>query len=343
MIQNLAEGFKELGHEPEILHIDPNDFNSGYRDFIPDLTLVRSIQTVSPIHYIYSSVVRRETAEAINRFQPDIVHVFHVRAWPALFAAKEFGIPSVVSAHALELGDKRISGLAFNCAGAVHAVSEFTASLIQRDHNVTASRIIPPSVNVRSIQNKTSGPESTKDILCISRLVERKNVKTIINAWREIDNDIKRGRNLLIAGDGPQYGALSQISENSDDVNLLGQIRENEKYRLLSESEIFVLPAGGAGYDVEGFGTVYLEAQAARTPVIGSSVGGVPEAVGEGGVLLENEESVAELTELIIKLITDDDIRRHCLDAIEERILNFDILPVAKEYIELYNELKSHQ
>lgn len=56
---------------------------------------------------------------------------------------------------------------------------------------------------------------------------------------------------------------------------------------------------------------VYLEAMAHGKPVIGCRVGGVPEVVEDGasGLLIPPEDAEA-LTEAILKLVADHDLRR---------------------------------
>jgi phosphatidylinositol alpha-1,6-mannosyltransferase len=58
--------------------------------------------------------------------------------------------------------------------------------------------------------------------------------------------------------------------------------------------------------EVEGFGLVFLEAQACGTPVIGTRSGGIPDAVkeGEGGWLIAPDDS-ATLTSILSSLSTD--------------------------------------
>jgi glycosyltransferase involved in cell wall biosynthesis len=58
--------------------------------------------------------------------------------------------------------------------------------------------------------------------------------------------------------------------------------------------------------DVEGFGTVYLEAGLFGVPCIGTRVGGVPEAILEGrtGILVEPDDAEG-LRDAIVALLND--------------------------------------
>ena len=59
--------------------------------------------------------------------------------------------------------------------------------------------------------------------------------------------------------------------------------------------------------DTEGFGLVFLEANACGKPVIGGIAGGAVEAVldGENGCLVDGW-SVADISEAVVALLTDD-------------------------------------
>ena len=78
---------------------------------------------------------------------------------------------------------------------------------------------------------------------------------------------------------------------------------DDEVYRsALSAAEIVVLPS-----EYEAFGIVLLEAAAAATPVIGTRVGGIPEAMtdGKNGFLVDYNNPVMLATE-IASLLGDE-------------------------------------
>ncbi|QIB75517.1 glycosyltransferase family 4 protein [Halogeometricum borinquense] len=340
VVQNLERGLNQLGHEAIVLQIDPDDYSPEYRDWLPSRISIPALSSLKPHLHTYFNAVYHQSAKAIAKHNPDVVHAMHIREWPAFYAAQKLDIPTVVSTHALELREKRLASLAFDKADAVHSVSDFTASIIQRDHKIHPDSVIPPSIDIEHYKEET-GSESrdTQTVFSISRLVKRKNIGKIVDAWKKVDRTVREGYQLELAGTGPAQDSIAERAEGLDDIQLLGRISDNEKYRRLRNADLFVLPAGGSGYDVEGFGIVYLEAQATGTPVIGSSVGGVPEAVGDAGLLLENVQDTDELARKIGKMLTNDKVRKRCLNASENRISEFDLIPIAEQYIELYNSL----
>jgi glycosyltransferase involved in cell wall biosynthesis len=88
--------------------------------------------------------------------------------------------------------------------------------------------------------------------------------------------------------------------------HLLGTIPEEEKGDLLAASEMLVLPSRS-----ESFGIVYLEAWAARKPVVGASVGCVPEVItqGQDGYLVPFGD-VQAIAEAILALWRDEEERK---------------------------------
>jgi len=123
-----------------------------------------------------------------------------------------------------------------------------------------------------------------KVLLTIARLVKRKGVDLVISAAKEIEE-----KNLVYAiiGDGDELENLKQKAGNDERILFLGKVEDKEKYAWLCLCDIFILTPIESEDDFEGYGIVYKEAQMFNKPVIGSLVGGVPEAIGNNGILVE--------------------------------------------------------
>jgi phosphatidyl-myo-inositol dimannoside synthase len=151
-------------------------------------------------------------------------------------------------------------------------------------------------------------------LLTISRLVKRKGINLVIRAlpeiWRHVPELV-----YVVVGDGEERGHLNVIANkvkqshgapssgrarNYSSVIFTGSISEEEKYGWLSACDCFILTPIDDQSDFEGYGIVYKEAQMFNKPVIGSRVGGVPEAIGKNSVLLE-PGSVEQIIKTIIE------------------------------------------
>ena len=132
-------------------------------------------------------------------------------------------------------------------------------------------------------------------VLTVGRVVPRKGHRHVIRALPKLDEDVQ----YCVVGPG-ETEHLEQIadSENvSDRVHILGKVSERSLPGVYALADVFVMPSDFVKGDVESFGLVYLEANAAGTPVIGSRIGGIPSAIkhGETGLLCDpNPESVAD-------------------------------------------------
>jgi len=99
------------------------------------------------------------------------------------------------------------------------------------------------------------------------RLVPYKRIDLAIKAFNRL------GWNLKIFGVGPEEKYLKKIAKNN--IEFLGNITDEEKSKLLSESRGFINP------QYEDFGIVSVEAMASGRPVIAYYKGGASESVVE--------------------------------------------------------------
>ncbi len=142
---------------------------------------------------------------------------------------------------------------------------------------------------------------SDKFVLFAGRLATNKGISDLIRAMSNIDS---KNVDLVLMGADMGLGDDLEKDAKSKNVTMhrLGHV-DDEIYRsALSAATLMVLPS-----EYEAFGIVLLEAAAAKTPVIGTRVGGIPEAMsdGENGFLVEHKDHLG-LSEKICYLLEDE-------------------------------------
>lgn len=103
-----------------------------------------------------------------------------------------------------------------------------------------------------------------KKIITVSRLVQKKNVKSLLEAWKFVeDND--DSYTLVIVGNGPLFDELQGYRQSLGlkRVDFLGVAANEELPKLLFEADAFVSPSL-----YESWGLVVNEAMAAGLPVL---------------------------------------------------------------------------
>ncbi len=116
-------------------------------------------------------------------------------------------------------------------------------------------------------------------LLFLGRLVAIKGVDVLLDAFAELPR--RSSLELIIAGDGPERGALEARAERlglSDTVRFVGEVRGAGRDHFLANSDLMVVPSRELEDGrTEGMPVVVLEAIAAGTPVIVSATGGMVE------------------------------------------------------------------
>ncbi len=95
-------------------------------------------------------------------------------------------------------------------------------------------------------------------------------------------------------------GNVSDEKKSTDNIKYLGFVKDAQIY--LKAFDILAVPSRK-----EGFPFVVLEAMAAGLPIVATRVGGIPEALGDAGLLVEPENPKA-LVEAVDKIITDQEL-----------------------------------
>ena len=146
-------------------------------------------------------------------------------------------------------------------------------------------------------------------VVCVSRLVARKGQDVLIRAMPRIRRRVPDA-GLLIVGDGPYRSTLEGLaaSERPGSVVFAGQVSEAELPRYYRAGNVFAMPCRNrlAGFEVEGWGNVFIEAAACGRPVVVGDSGGARESLvdGETGLLVNGTE-VAEVADAVASLLED--------------------------------------
>lgn len=152
------------------------------------------------------------------------------------------------------------------------------------------------------------GLEDCSVLLTVGRLVPRKGVDTVLRALPRVAENVPNVT-YLVVGTGPDRERLERLARRlqiQDRVQFLGEVPHDELPDFYSAADLFVMPAREAPPDVEGFGLVFLEANACGTPVVGARTGGIPDAIAEGETgLLVPAGAPTPLAETLTQLLTD--------------------------------------
>lgn len=112
----------------------------------------------------------------------------------------------------------------------------------------------------------------------VGRLAEQKGVETLIAAA----SLMQRGdAQIVIVGDGPRRGAVEEAIRArglGNRVRILGFRSHSHIPQILCHSDLFCLPSR-----YEELSSAMLEPMRAGLPIVATSVGGVPEALGAAG------------------------------------------------------------
>ena len=121
-------------------------------------------------------------------------------------------------------------------------------------------------------------------LLTVSRLSEpRKNVDMVLHSLANLKD--KYDFRYTVVGDGnmrPRLETLVRKLGLDSRVRFTGFVRGDEIKGLMAASDLFVLTSSASTTSHEGFGIVYLEANACGTPVLAARLAGAAEAVEDG-------------------------------------------------------------
>lgn len=177
--------------------------------------------------------------------------------------------------------------------------------------------------------------ESAVVVVCVGHLRAQKGQSQLIDAMAQVMST-RYHVHLVFVGMGARLDALQRHTFElgiRDRTHFLG--RRDDIANVLSGADIFALTT-----QFEALGTAFIEAQSCGLPVVGTRVGGVPEAVVEGvTALLVPFGDDPALVRALVRLVDDPGLCRTMGDAgarMVEQSLRFAIPRMAQDMERAY-------
>lgn len=182
-------------------------------------------------------------------------------------------------------------------------------------------------------------------VLFVGRLVEKKGCEYVIRAVQEVQTvvpDIE----LVVIGDGPLRKEMQAMAEAKlRRYSFLGMQGTSIVRSCMERAKVLCVPSIIArSGDAEGFGIVFIEAQAVGTPVVSFGTGGIPEAVAHGKTgFLAPEHDWQQLAKHILNLFQHESLWKEMSAAGIKRVrTSFDLHRQCALLEELYCSSINH-
>lgn len=195
---------------------------------------------------------------------------------------------------------------------------------------------IPNGVDVDSFASAPplpGYPRPGKTILFLGRFDEpRKGMEALIGALPALVArfpDVE----ILVVGRGDEEELREEAGELACHFRFLGQVDEAEKASALRSADVYCAPNTGG----ESFGIVLVEAMAAGTAVVASSLDAFRRVLDDGraGLLVAPGDADA-LADALIAVLDDDALQQRCVAAATATVGQYDWSVVAEEILRVY-------
>ena len=311
---HLVRALHERGHE--VLVVAPRDsLELSVEDDFHGVPIVRYAfrQPLEQRDVEGFAAGREWCADLQNRFEPDLVHLYHPGidvVYHRSSAAR--AAPTVVSLHLFYPASVLRRGViarAVNDATSITACSQSVlADLLSKVPELATKASALPNRLPPPERAPTPLPFDPPVVLLLGRAVPQKGFDLGLQAFRSVVDQIPAAR-LVIAGHGLSRDELSQqvaaLGLNGA-VEFRGWVAPERVPALINEATVVAMPSR-----VEPFGLVALQAAHMARPLVGFGVGGLVEAVvnGETGVLVP-PGNVEALADALVNTLADADRAR---------------------------------
>jgi glycosyltransferase involved in cell wall biosynthesis len=208
-------------------------------------------------------------------------------------------------------------------------ISEFAKKQVMDLVNLPHERIrVIPNAVSSDYQYVPKPFEKSNPVILHIGTSERKNLHRSISALKGIPCHLRIIG--LLSNDIKQL-----LHENKIDYSNAFHLTNEQIVKEYEQCDIVNFPS-----IFEGFGMPVVEGQAVGRAVVTSNISPMKEVAGDGAFLVD-PFNVNSIREGYIKLIRNDSLREEIIEKGRQNILRFQVDNIARQYINLYNEILS--
>ncbi len=208
-----------------------------------------------------------------------------------------------------------------------HTVSDFGA-------DPDAIRVVHNGIDTELFEPRERPRDRPRIMTTVSADVPLKGARYLLEAFAAVRETVDA--ELVVVGEFDEGGDCDRLISTlgiEDAIETHSEISYDRMVDLYGTADLAVVPSV-----YEGFGLPAGEALACGVPVVATTGGGLPEVVGDAGVLVEPADSDA-LADAIRELLADDERRRRLGERGRERIVaEFDWERAARETVRTYRD-----
>lgn len=272
----------------------------------------------------------------------DLIHAYFLpqAGFVAAYAGNYLGVPSIVSARGNDLeraifdpGRAAHILYALACSSAVTTnanelvkkakalVPGLEVALIPNGIDPEHFKPLPRNIALAESLNLINGARTARVIGFAGELREKKGLRPLLSAYAQV-NKIHPAILLIVGdirpGEDNQFFEEFKLSHPDTQIMVTGFMPHSDLPAYYSLMDIFVQPSLR-----DGLPNSLLEAMACERAVIGTPVGGIPDAVTdcENGRLVRTNDPI-ELADAIEELLTNEPLRKKLGSAARQTILD---------------------
>ncbi len=144
-------------------------------------------------------------------------------------------------------------------------------------------------------------------VLFVGTIEPRKNLDTLLDAWRIVKPDLRHEYDLVIAGMAG-WSTQTTLDRVRTEATYVGYVPEANLPGLVAGATALVYPSL-----YEGFGFPVVEAMAAGAPVLTANTSCLPEIAGDAAVFAD-PLSPAQLAGELTRLLESEDLRNQLIE-----------------------------